>query len=121
MPQNKNDLVNEDVELLNKALCNEEDETLPMDYSTKTRKLNDETFKILLDRNKEDTNGKETDNGIAAKTNTTSNEVSIVGCTTPPINRVIRKVETLISIFQPFILLIKQYKYTIKIPLKQFH
>ena len=99
MPQNKDDLDNEDVELPSKAVCNEEDETLPMDYSTKTRKVCDAKFKIFLDRNKKDTNGKETGNGLEGTTNTTSkNDVSMVGCTTPPINRVIRKVESLSSI-----------------------
>ena len=105
MPQNKNDLVNEDVELPSKAVCNKEDDTLPMDYSTKTRKVNDAKFKILLDRNKKDTSGKETGYALEATTNTTSNDdVSIVSCTTPTINRVIRKVYSFNSIFNQFIL-----------------
>ena len=71
-----------------------------MDYSTKTRKVNDAKFKILLDRNKKDTNGKETGDGLEATSNTTSkDDVSIVSCIIPPINRVIRKVESLNSIF----------------------
>ena len=100
MSHNKNDLVNGDLELPSKVVYNEEDETLPMDYSTKTRKVNDAKFKILLDRKKKDTNGKETGDALEATTNTTSNDdVSIVGCTAPPINRVIRKVESFNSIF----------------------
>ena len=75
------------------AVCNDEDETLPMDYSTKTRKVNDAKFKILLDCNKKHTNGKETGDGFETTTNTTTkDDVTIVSCTTPPINRVIRKV-----------------------------
>ena len=105
MLQNKDYLVGEGVELLSRDVCNEEDETLPMDYSTKTRNVNDTRFKTLLDRNKKDTNGKETGDGLEATTNTTSkDDVSIVSCTTPPIHRVIRKVESFNSIFYQFIL-----------------